>query len=160
MRNKKNNFNTDSKKQSITDKLDKDFPIIERKNTLENVEIIKRKDKQIKIQKHKGPLDTKNLIISNDVESIEDKISNALNVNKINFWNVNPLKYCCCEKNMDKFFIEITFVSKIIKNQDKKDENIESNDYLFYLKLLLSKETNDKPNKKLLEKIINNIQEL
>ena len=166
---KKNTFNINTNKILITNELDIDFPIIEKKVTSPNTEIIKRKDKKIKIQKYKGPLDTKNLIISNDVESIKDKISNALNLNKISFWNSNPLKYCCCAKNMDKFSLEITLISKIKKNHKKyntdivntkKNEDVEEDEYLFYLKLLLSKESNDNPNKKLLEKIINNIQEL
>ena len=69
---------------------------------------------------------------------------------------------------MDKFFIEITVISKINKKQEENSKTEDNNnddeelkgDYLFYLRLLLSKENYINPNKKLLENILNSIQEL
>jgi hypothetical protein len=168
------------KNKSVTNQMDVGFEKKEKLQKNENLRktaMIKKNEKKIKIeevQKFKGPLDTKNLIVSNSVESIHGKICNALYLNQINFWKINPLKYSCCAKNMDKFVIEITLISKINKKKEKNDkkfhkkkynaeklngkttQNLEEN-YLFYLKLLLSKESNHNPNKKLLENIINAI---
>ena len=168
------------KNKSVTNQLDIESEKkakLQKNENLRKTVAIKKIEKIIKIeevQKFKGPLDTKNLIVSNSVESIHGKICNALNLNQINFWKINPLKYSCCAKNMDKFVIEITLKSKINKkkeNNDKKFHKKKYNDeklngktaqnleayYLFYLKLLLSKESNHNPNKKLLENIINAI---
>ena len=73
---------------------------------------------------------------------------------------------------MDKFYIEIYYISKLYEYYDtiKKNETLENSEnenndennckrkYIFYLKLLLSKDINDIPNSKLLEKVINDIQ--
>ena len=164
--------------------LDIGFEKIDKINTKEkdkakipNTERVKKikikKNEKIKIDKnnkYKGPLDTKNLIVSDSIEYIQEKIFNSLKINKIKYWNINPLKYACCAKNMDKFYIEICFVSELSeynesikknKNCEDIDENIfnikKEKKCLFYIKILLSKENNDIPNCKLIEKVINNI---
>ena len=149
-----------------------DFKIKEKENG-NNTErkTIKRKIKTDKNNIYKGPLDTKNLIISDSIESIHTKIVKSLHINQIKYWKLNPLKYSCCAKNMDKFYIEICLISEleeykgsISKNNDIEilDDNNDSKSlemkYLFYIKLLLSKEINDIPNCKLLEKVINSIK--
>jgi hypothetical protein len=104
------------KNKSVTNQMDVGFEKKEKLQKNENLRktaVIKKNEKKIKIeevQKFKGPLDTKNLIVSNSVESIHGKICNALYLNQINFWKINPLKYSCCAKNMDKFVIEITII--------------------------------------------------
>ena len=145
--------------------------------TIDNIvnnEREKRK-KKIKIDTkntYTGPLEIKNLIVSNTVEYIHDNINKSLRKNQIKFWKLNPYKYSCCAKNMDKFYIEIYYISKLNEYNDtiKKDEILENSEnenddennsnrkYIFYLKLLLSQDINDIPNSKLLEKVINDIQ--
>ena len=134
-----------------------------------NTEILKKAEKIKKDKNHiyKGPLDIKNLIVVDSIEYIHEKISKSLHLNQIKYWKLNPLKYSCCAKNMDKFCIQICFISEVkvykdssIKNKyfdDSDDSNILEIKYLFYIKILLSKESNDIPNCKLLEKVINNI---
>ena len=137
-----------------------------------NTEIIPKKEK-IKIDKnlpYKGPLGFKNLFISESIEFIQNKIENSLKLNQIKFRKINPFKFSCCTKNMDKFFIEICFVSELViyKNSIRKNNEEEVNGdeeninigkkYLFYIKLILSKENNDIPHCKLLEKVIDDIQ--
>ena len=132
---------------------------------------IKRKEKikTVKNNKYKGPLDTKNLIISESIENIHDKINKVLNLNKITFLKLNPLKYSCCAKNMVKFNIEICFLSQLSKFKDTIKNNKNLDKYsngninsdkkcLFYIKLLLSKENNDNLNCKLIEKVIDYIK--
>ena len=132
----------------------------------------KRKIKIDKKNTYNGPLEIKNLIISNTIEYIHDNINKSLRKNQIKFWKLNPYKYSCCAKNMDKFYIEIYYISKLNESNDtiKKneiledsenendDENNSNRKYIFYLKLLLSQDINDIPNSKLLEKVINDIQ--
>ena len=147
------------------------------KQNIPNAERVKKinikKKEKIKIDKsnkYKGPVDTKNLIISDSIEYIQEKIFNSLKINKIKYWNINPLKYACCAKNMDKFYIEICFVSEISEynesiKKNKNSEDINENNFninkekkcLFYIKILLSKENNDIPNCKLIERVINDI---
>ena len=137
-----------------------------------NTEIIPKKEK-IKIDKnlpYKGPLGFKNLFISESIEFIQNKIENSLKLNQIKFRKINPFKFSCCTKNMDKFFIEICFVSELViyknsirkNNEEEVNEDEENNNigkkYLFYIKLILSKENNDIPHCKLLEKVIDDIQ--
>ena len=133
-------------------------------------ERVKKKSK-IKVDKniYKGPIDIKNLIVSDSIESIYKKVNHFLNSNQIKYWKLTPYKYSCCAKNMDKFFLEIFFISNFnnIKKNDisddeskyeNKDNNDSKNKYLFYLNLLLSTDINDIPNTKLLENVINYIQ--
>jgi len=134
-----------------------------------NIEREKNKRK-IKIDtknRFNGPLEIKNLIVSNTVEYIHDIINKTLHKNQIKFSKLNPYKYSCCSKSMDKFFIEIYYISKLYEYNDdtiKKNEILENSEndedkrYLFYLKLLLSNDINEIPNSKLLEKVINDIQ--
>ena len=132
-------------------------PNTERKNRKEKIKIDKN-------NKYKGPLDTKNLIISDSIEYIQDKIINSLKLNKIKYWKLNSLKYSCCAKNMDKFFIEICFVSELDKYMDSIRKNIsyenmnDNKQCLFYIKIMLSKDNNGIPNGKLLEKVINDLK--
>jgi hypothetical protein len=144
--------------------------------TIENIVNTEREKNKRKIKIdtkniYNGPLEIKNLIISNTIEYIHDKINKTLNKNQIKFWKLNPYKYSCCAKNMDKFYIEIYYISKLKEYNDtiKKNENLENSEndedennsnrkYIFYLQLLLSKDINDIPNSKLLEKVINDIQ--
>ena len=139
-------------------------------NSNKSVEGVKRKEKILNDKYiFKGPLDTKNLIISESIENIQEKINNGLNLNKIKFWKLNPLKYSCCTKNMVKFTIEIFFLFELskFKNSIKNNKDLEkySNDninsdkkLLFYIKILLSKENNDIPNCKFIEKVIDYIK--
>ena len=132
-------------------------PNTERKNRKEKIKIDKN-------NKYKGPLDTKNLIVSDSIEYIQDKIINSLKLNKIKYWKLNSLKYSCCAKNMDKFFIEICFVSELDKYMDSIRKNIsyenmnDNKQCLFYIKIMLSKDNNGIPNGKLLEKVINDLK--
>ena len=135
-------------------------------------ERIKKKEK-IKIDKgvkYNGVLDSKNFIISDSIEYIQEKINNSLKLNKIKYWKLNPLKYSCCTNYMDKFFIEILFISELEEYNNNSIKKTKNNDfydtnnnfkpekkYIFYIKILLSKENNDIPNTKLLEKVIDNI---
>ena len=131
--------------------------------SVKNVKI-KEKIKIDKNNKYKGPLDTKNLIIAESIETIQEKINNALNLNKIKFWKLNHLKYICSSKNMDKFCIEICFLGEISKYKDSiktnnNNDNINSEKKnIFYLKIILSKENNNSANIKLIEKVIDNIK--
>jgi hypothetical protein len=159
---------------TINKKLDLSLDKCKTIDNIVNTEREKNKRK-IKIDTkniYNGPLEIKNLIISNTIEYIHDKINKSLHKNQIKFWKLNPYKYSCCAKNMDKFYIEIYYISKLNEYYDtiKKNETLENSEnenndennckrkYIFYLKLLLSKDINDIPNSKLLEKVINDIQ--
>ena len=177
-RGERNNKSIEKRSKARYSPIDKKKVLkLDNYNTINNEKIpstekIKNKTK-MKIDKnnvYKGIIDTKNLIISDSIDYIHEKINNGLNENKIKFSKVNDFKYSCCSKNMDKFFIEIYFVSKLKEYSDtiKKDENsnddenyenaLDSNEKcLFYIKLLLSKDANDIPNTKLLEKVMNSI---
>ena len=146
-------------------KINENFPNTERNQKKEKIKIDKNSS-------YRGPLGIKNLIISDSIEFIQDKIINSLRLNQIKFWKINPFKFSCCTKNMDKFFVEICFVSDLVtyKNSIRKNDNEEEvnedgeeeinsgKKYLFYIKIMLSKENNDIPHCKLLEKVIDAIQ--
>ncbi len=74
-----------------------------------------------------GPIDLKNIIISDTIKTVSDEIYNILNKNKIKQLRLNTYQFCC-NKNGEYFEIKIYKLSGNIKCNQKFGEFTKIND--------------------------------
>ena len=81
---------------------------------------------------HTGPIDLKNIIVSNTIKTVSDEIYNALHKNKIKQCRLNSSQFCC-DKNGEYFEINIYKLSGNIKYKQQYSEFMKiNNDYNKY----------------------------
>ena len=137
----------------------------------------KNMDNSIQPKEYNGPIDIKNLIVSNSIKTISDEIYSILKKNKIKQCRLNPYQFFC-NKNGEIFEINIYYISGINQhNSNQLEDIIEINNYyvdydtaikncfydkknLYYYTIFNKKDknnnyVNNKLNSEIIHKIIN-----